>query len=37
MTSSMRVSNEKAKSELGWSPAVPTYREGIPLVVKASG
>jgi nucleoside-diphosphate-sugar epimerase len=37
MTSSMRVSNEKAKSELGWSPAVPTYREGISLVVKASG
>ena len=37
MTSSMRVSNDKAKRELGWSPAVPSYREGIPMVVKASG
>ncbi|MFG3302325.1 NAD-dependent epimerase/dehydratase family protein [Micromonospora chersina] len=36
MTTSMRVSNAKAKRELGWAPAVPTYREGIPLVAKAS-
>ncbi|MEU2166887.1 NAD-dependent epimerase/dehydratase family protein [Micromonospora chersina] len=36
MTTSMRVSNAKAKRELGWAPAVPTYREGIPLVEKAS-
>jgi nucleoside-diphosphate-sugar epimerase len=34
---SMRVSNAKAKRELGWAPAVPTYREGIPLLVKAGG
>ncbi|GHJ56339.1 dTDP-glucose 4,6-dehydratase [Nonomuraea sp. TT08I-71] len=36
MTTSMRVSNAKAKRELGWAPAVPTYREGIPLVAEAS-
>jgi nucleoside-diphosphate-sugar epimerase len=36
MTTSMRVSNAKAKRELGWAPTVPTYREGIPLVAKAS-
>jgi nucleoside-diphosphate-sugar epimerase len=36
VASSMRVSNAKAKRELGWAPAVPSYREGIPLVVKAS-
>lgn len=26
---SMRVSNAKAKAELGWSPKYPTFREGI--------
>jgi nucleoside-diphosphate-sugar epimerase len=26
---SMRVANTKAKAELGWQPAFPTYREGI--------
>ncbi|MET8832753.1 NAD(P)-dependent oxidoreductase [Micromonospora sp. NPDC004540] len=36
MSSSMRVSNAKAKRELGWAPAVPTYREGIPLIARAS-
>lgn len=35
MTTSMRVSNAKAKGELGWAPAVPTYRAGIPLVATA--
>ncbi|NRQ33228.1 NAD(P)-dependent oxidoreductase [Nonomuraea sp. NN258] len=25
----IRVSSEKAKRELGWSPAYPTYREGV--------
>jgi nucleoside-diphosphate-sugar epimerase len=35
-TTSMRVSNAKAKRELGWAPAVSTYRGGIPLVTKAS-
>ena len=34
MTTSMRVSNAKARRELGWTPAVPTYREGIALAVK---
>ncbi|NES30808.1 NAD-dependent epimerase/dehydratase family protein [Micromonospora terminaliae] len=36
MTTSMRVSNAKAKRELGWAPAVPTYRDGIPLIARAS-
>ncbi|MGY0004018.1 NAD-dependent epimerase/dehydratase family protein [Micromonospora sp. I033] len=36
MTTSMRVSNAKAKRELGWAPAVPTYREGIPLIARAT-
>jgi nucleoside-diphosphate-sugar epimerase len=36
MSTSMRVSNTKAKRELGWSPAVSTYREGIPLVATPS-
>jgi nucleoside-diphosphate-sugar epimerase len=36
ITASMRVSNAKAKRELGWTPAVSTYREGIPLVARAS-
>jgi nucleoside-diphosphate-sugar epimerase len=36
MTMSMRVSNAKARRELGWAPAVSTYREGIPLVARAS-
>jgi nucleoside-diphosphate-sugar epimerase len=36
MNTSMRVSNAKAKRELGWAPVVPTYRDGIPLIAKAS-
>jgi nucleoside-diphosphate-sugar epimerase len=36
MTTSMRVSNAKARNDLGWAPAVPTYRDGLPLVAKAS-
>ncbi|WP_433316872.1 NAD-dependent epimerase/dehydratase family protein [Micromonospora chersina] len=36
MTTSMRVSNAKAKRELGWAPKVPTYRDGIPLIAKAT-
>lgn len=34
MTTSMRVSNDKAKRELGWTPAVATYREGIRVTVR---
>ncbi len=30
----LRVSNAKAKRELGWTPAVPTYREGVRLMVR---
>jgi nucleoside-diphosphate-sugar epimerase len=29
MTSSMRVSNERAVTELGWTPRYPSYREGL--------
>jgi nucleoside-diphosphate-sugar epimerase len=36
MTTSMRVSNAKARRELGWSPAVSTYRQGLPLVATTS-
>jgi nucleoside-diphosphate-sugar epimerase len=36
LTTSMRVSNAKARRELGWAPAVSTYREGIRLVAAAS-
>jgi nucleoside-diphosphate-sugar epimerase len=36
VTTSMRVSNAKARRELGWAPSVSTYREGIRLVATAS-
>ena len=36
MATSMRVSNAKARRELGWAPTVSTHREGIPLVTRAS-
>jgi nucleoside-diphosphate-sugar epimerase len=36
MNMSMHVSNAKAKRELGWAPTVSTYRDGVPLVVRAS-
>jgi nucleoside-diphosphate-sugar epimerase len=32
-----RVSNARAKSELGWWPAYPTYREGLRAVLEAGG
>ncbi len=32
-----RVSNARAKAELGWRPAYPTYREGLAAVLKAGG
>ena len=34
---SKRVSNARAKAELGWRPAYPTYREGLAAVLKAGG
>ena len=34
MTSTLRVSNAKAKADLGWQPSVLTYREGIARVVE---
>jgi nucleoside-diphosphate-sugar epimerase len=36
LNTSMCVSNAKAKRELDWAPTVPTYRDGIPLVAKAT-
>jgi nucleoside-diphosphate-sugar epimerase len=33
LDSSLRVANAKARRELGWAPAVPTYREGVRLIV----
>lgn len=35
MTSTMRVSNAKAKRELGWAPTYPTYRQGIEKVAES--
>ena len=32
---SKRVSNARAKAELGWRPAYPTYREGLAVVLAA--
>ncbi|HEY3694865.1 NAD-dependent epimerase/dehydratase family protein [Phenylobacterium sp.] len=34
---SKRVSNARAKAELGWRPAFPTYREGLRAVLAAGG
>jgi nucleoside-diphosphate-sugar epimerase len=34
MGSLMRVSNQKAKAELGWTPRFPTYREGLTSVLE---
>jgi hypothetical protein len=35
MTSSFRLSNAKAKHDLGWTLSAPTYREGIARTVRA--
>ena len=34
---SKRVSNARAKAELGWRPAYPSYREGLQAVLAAGG
>ncbi|MET0274072.1 MAG: SDR family oxidoreductase [Phenylobacterium sp.] len=34
---SKRVSNARAKAELGWRPAYPTYREGLRAILAADG
>lgn len=36
-TETKRVSNARAKAELGWRPAYPTYREGLAAVLRAGG
>jgi len=35
-TARLRVSNEKAKRDLGWTPAYPTHRDGLPTLVGRS-
>ncbi len=35
MTGGVTISNDKAKRQLGWSPAVPSYREGVRLIAAA--
>jgi nucleoside-diphosphate-sugar epimerase len=35
LTTSLRVSNERAKRELGWAPRVPTYLDGIAAMAAA--
>jgi 2-alkyl-3-oxoalkanoate reductase len=35
-TARLRVSNEKAKRDLGWTPAYPTHREGLRTLVRRS-
>lgn len=35
LTSTIKIANAKAKSELGWAPTAPTYREGIQRTVEA--
>jgi nucleoside-diphosphate-sugar epimerase len=37
MTQTRGASNARAKGELGWSPAYPSWREGFPAWVKAAG
>ena len=32
-----RVSNARAKAQLGWTPAFPTYREGLAAILQAEG
>jgi nucleoside-diphosphate-sugar epimerase len=32
-----RLSNARAKAELGWHPAYPTYREGLAATLAAGG
>jgi nucleoside-diphosphate-sugar epimerase len=34
---SKRVSNARAKAELGWRPAYPTYREGLRAILEGGG
>jgi nucleoside-diphosphate-sugar epimerase len=35
LTSTMRISNDKARRELGWAPSYPTYRQGIEKVTES--
>lgn len=36
VATSMRVANTRAKSELGWRPMFPTYRQGIQSMATAA-
>ena len=35
LVTSFRISNEKAKRDLGWQPRYPTFKEGLPGVLNA--
>ena len=35
LITSFRIKNEKAKRELGWQPQYPTFKDGLPEVLKA--
>jgi nucleoside-diphosphate-sugar epimerase len=35
LITSFRISNEKARRELGWQPRYPTFKDGLPEVLKA--
>ena len=37
MTESRGASNEKARRELGWAPAHPSWRQGFPAALAADG
>ena len=37
LVTSFRISNEKAKHELGWQPQYSTFKDGLPEVLKALG
>ncbi len=37
LVTSFRISNEKAKRELGWQPRYSTFKDGLPGVLKALG
>ncbi len=37
LITSFRISNQKAKRELGWQPRYSTFKEGLPSVLKELG
>jgi hypothetical protein len=37
LSTTLRASNARARRDLGWTPILRTYREGIPRTVQALG